>query len=36
LINLPTHPRVSERDVGMLVTALLKAESSRRLYEVPG
>src|SRR5206468_6214012 len=36
LINLPTHPRVSERDVEMLVTALLKAESPRRLYEAPG
>src|SRR3989449_1765027 len=29
LINLPTHPRVSERDVKMLATALTRAVSSK-------
>ena len=31
LINLPTHPRVSERDVSILATALLKAVSSKKV-----
>jgi len=31
LINLPTHPRVSERDVRILATALMKAVSSPNL-----
>src|SRR5438876_3083469 len=32
LINLPTHPRVSEGDVRMLATALMKAASSKNAF----
>lgn len=31
LINLPTHPRVSERDAKMLATVLMKEVSSRKI-----
>jgi dTDP-4-amino-4,6-dideoxygalactose transaminase len=31
LINLPTHPRVNERDARMLATALIKAVSSKKV-----
>ncbi|GAJ11766.1 unnamed protein product, partial [marine sediment metagenome] len=30
LVNLPTHPRVKQRDVDLIVSAVARAKSSKR------